>query len=236
MWALLVVETNPVRYHPTRMLQRLKPLPVHTLLLDRTNDPLHQTVLLRAMRRDEFLLQAIAFNQPCVAAACEHQPVVASQQKRHYDSSKRAITVDQGLLQGRLCRARLGRSRQVPAQDLSGVAIDHHGQTRPTIASRPNAAQVRCPMFIGRLGYRGHGLNTGSKPNGPLLDLPPTNLEDALHRVLVEFEQARYRAVAKRRVLVNHGFDRRFKPLLNLGRRFTGFVVSRASGYFKPTA
>lgn len=142
MWALLVVETNPVRYYPTRMLQCLKPSPVPTLLLDRMNDPLHQTVLLRAMRLDEFLLQVIALDQ-------------------------------------------------------SGVAIDHHGQTRPAIASRPNAAQVRCPTLIGRLGQRGHGLNTRSKPNWPLLDLAPSNLEDALRRVLVEFEQARHRAVAK---------------------------------------
>ena len=60
MGAFLVVEPNPVRYHPTGMLQRFKALPVHTLLLDRANDPLHQSVFLRAMRRDEFLLQAVA--------------------------------------------------------------------------------------------------------------------------------------------------------------------------------
>lgn len=79
MWALLVVETNPVRYHPTRMLQCLKPSPVHTLLLDRINDPLYQTVLLRAMRLDEFLLQVIALDQSGVAAARERQPVIAPQ-------------------------------------------------------------------------------------------------------------------------------------------------------------
>ena len=94
MRALLVVENNPVRYHPIRMLQSHKSLPVHTLLLDRTNDPLHQSVLFRSMRRDEFLLQAIAINLPCVAVACEHQPVVTSQQKRHYVSSKHAIAFD----------------------------------------------------------------------------------------------------------------------------------------------
>ena len=87
MGALLVVEPNPVRYHPTGMLQRLKPLPVHTLLLDRTNDSLHQSVLLRAMRRDEFLLQAVAFDQSGIAAAYEHQSVVRSQQERRINTA-----------------------------------------------------------------------------------------------------------------------------------------------------
>ena len=99
MWALLVVEANPVRYHPTRMLQRLKPLPVDTLLLDRPNDPLHQPVLLRAMRRDEFLLQAVASHQSGVATTCKNQPVIASQQERGCHTAQSAITVDQGLLQ-----------------------------------------------------------------------------------------------------------------------------------------
>jgi hypothetical protein len=49
-------------------LQRLESLPMHTLLFDRTNDSLHQTVLLRGIWRDEFLLQAVAFDQSGVAA------------------------------------------------------------------------------------------------------------------------------------------------------------------------
>ena len=61
------------------MLQRFKPLPVNTLLFNRSNDSLHQTVLLGVMRRDEFLLQTVTLDQLGVAAACEHQSVVASQ-------------------------------------------------------------------------------------------------------------------------------------------------------------
>ena len=79
MRALLVIEPNPVSNHPRRMLQCLKPLPMYTLLLDRSDDPLHQAILLRAMWRDEFLLQAIAFNQAGVATASKYQPVITSQ-------------------------------------------------------------------------------------------------------------------------------------------------------------
>ena len=100
MGALLVVEPNPVRYHPTGKLQRLKPLPVHTLLIDRANDSLHQSVLLRAMRRDEFLLQAVAFDQSGVTAACKYQSFVSAQQERRIYKAQSAIAVDQRLLQG----------------------------------------------------------------------------------------------------------------------------------------
>ncbi len=97
MRAFLVIEPYPVPNHPTRMLQCLKLLPMDTLLLDCSNDPLHQTVLLRAMRRDEFLLQAIAFHQFGVAATCKYQPVVASQKERGCYTAQGAITVDQGF-------------------------------------------------------------------------------------------------------------------------------------------
>ena len=120
----MVVEPNPVSQHSSRMLQCLKPLPVYTLLLDRSNDPLHQSVLLRAMRRDEFLLQSIASHQPGVAAAREDQPVIASQKKRSGHTAQGAVAVDQRLLQRRLRSRRLGRSRQMPAQNLPGVAVD----------------------------------------------------------------------------------------------------------------
>ena len=111
MWSPMVVEPNPVSQHSSRMLHCFKPLPVNTLLLDRSNDPLHQSVLLRTMRRDEFLLQAVAPYKPGVAATREDQPVIASQKKRSGHTAQGAIAVDQRLLQCRLRSRCLGRSR-----------------------------------------------------------------------------------------------------------------------------
>ena len=56
----LVVEPNPDPNYSARILQRFKSLPLQTLPLDCSNAALHQADLLRAMRHDEFLLQAIA--------------------------------------------------------------------------------------------------------------------------------------------------------------------------------
>jgi hypothetical protein len=129
----MVVEPNPVSQHSSGMLHCLKPLPVNTLLLGRSNDPLHQSVWLRAMRRDEFLLQTIASYQPGLAAAGEDQPVVTSQKKRSSHPAQGSVPVDQSLLQGRLCSYGLGRSRQMPAQNLSGIAVNHNGQACPAV-------------------------------------------------------------------------------------------------------
>lgn len=74
--ALVVVETDPVADHATGMPQGLETVAMHTLLLERTDDTLDHAVLLRAVGRDELLLQPIALDQRRVAATGEDQTVV----------------------------------------------------------------------------------------------------------------------------------------------------------------
>ena len=76
MWTPVVVELDPVTDHAGGVLLTLEAMPVGALLLQRADDPLHHAVLLRTVRGDELLLQAIAFDQGRVAAAGEHQTVV----------------------------------------------------------------------------------------------------------------------------------------------------------------
>jgi hypothetical protein len=74
--ALVVVKANPVTNDSTGVLQTLKAVPVCALLLECPDHPLDHPVLLWAVGRDELLLQPIAFDQGCVAAAREDQTVV----------------------------------------------------------------------------------------------------------------------------------------------------------------
>lgn len=71
MRAPVVVEVDPVSDQATGMLQRFEPVPMYALLLERTNLPLNQAILLGAVRGDEFLTQAIASDQGREAAAGE---------------------------------------------------------------------------------------------------------------------------------------------------------------------
>ena len=63
MWTLVVVKADPVANHTAGVLQRLEPVAVHALVFERANHTLDHAVLFRAVRRDELLLQPIAFDQ-----------------------------------------------------------------------------------------------------------------------------------------------------------------------------
>ena len=106
MWALLVVEPDPVTQYTAGVLQGFEPVPVGTLLLDRADDPLDHAVLLRAVWGDELLLQAVASDQTGIAAAGEHQAIVRAQQEGPWHPSQRAEPCDQGMLQR--CFGRFG--------------------------------------------------------------------------------------------------------------------------------
>lgn len=71
MRAAVVVETDPVADDAVGVLDALEAVAVNALLLERPDDALHHAVLLRAVRGDELLLQAIAADQRREVAACE---------------------------------------------------------------------------------------------------------------------------------------------------------------------
>ena len=149
MRPLVVVELDPVANDTAGMLQSLEAVAVDALLLQRPDHPLQQAVLLRGVGRDEFLLQAIAFDQRRVTAAGEDQAFVRAQQEGLLHASQAAETGDQGLLQRRLGGARLAARRDMPAQQLPAEAVDHQCQCGPAITASPDAAQARRPTFVG---------------------------------------------------------------------------------------
>jgi len=83
MRSAVVVELDPVAQHAHRILQAFEAMAVRALLFHGADQSFHHAVLLRAMRRDELLVETIAAHQAGVAFAGEHQAVVRSQQERH---------------------------------------------------------------------------------------------------------------------------------------------------------
>nr|WP_245965225.1 hypothetical protein [Sinirhodobacter hankyongi] len=71
MRAAVIVEADPVGDDAGRVLDAFEAVPVNALLLERSDDALDHAVLLRAMRGDELLFQAIAADQGGEVAACE---------------------------------------------------------------------------------------------------------------------------------------------------------------------
>lgn len=76
MGALLVVESDPVSDHPSGVYLALKSTAVHALLFQCPDHAFDHPVLLRAVRGDELLFQAVAAHQPCVVAIGEYQTAV----------------------------------------------------------------------------------------------------------------------------------------------------------------
>ena len=60
MWPAFVVEADTVSDDAGRVPEAFKAVPVDTLFLLGTDDTFDHAVLLRAMRGDEFLAQAVA--------------------------------------------------------------------------------------------------------------------------------------------------------------------------------
>lgn len=72
----MVVPADPICNHPAGMLQGFESVTMHALLLERADHALDHPVLLRAVGRDELLLQAVAFDQGRVAATGKYQAVI----------------------------------------------------------------------------------------------------------------------------------------------------------------
>ena len=129
----LVVKPNPVTDDSIGMLQGLKPLTMNTLLFQGSDYTLDHPVLLGTVGRDELLLQAVASDQGCEAPAGEDQTVVRAKQEGLLHSAQGSKPRDQGLLQGRFSRSGFARTRQMPAQKLSGVAVDYQREGDPAV-------------------------------------------------------------------------------------------------------
>ena len=96
----LVVKPNPVTDDSIGMLQGLKPLTMNTLLFQGSDHTPDRPVLLRAVGRDELLLQTIASDQGCEASAGEDQAIVRSKQEGLFYSAQGSKPGNQGLLKG----------------------------------------------------------------------------------------------------------------------------------------
>ena len=68
MRAPVVVKQDPIADHSAGVLQSFEAVPMCALLLDRPDDALNHAVLLRAVRRNELLTQAVTLHQPRVGS------------------------------------------------------------------------------------------------------------------------------------------------------------------------
>jgi len=151
MWALLVIDTDPVTDYAAGMLQGFKPIPMGTRLLQCLDHPFHLAVLIRAVRRDEFLLQTIAFQQRRVMPAGKYPAVIVAQQELFAYPPQATKAGDERPLQRCFDSLRFAASLQVPTPQFPGMEVDYLGQRAPAITAGPDPAKAGSPALIGRL-------------------------------------------------------------------------------------
>ena len=100
-------------------------MPVHALFFGRADHALDHAGLLRAARRDELLARALTAHQGRVVAARKDRAVAAAKREWCQNFSQRTEPGDQGMFERARRRAGLAAARQMPAKQLSRVAVDH---------------------------------------------------------------------------------------------------------------
>ncbi len=206
-----IAEADPFSDDTRGVLLGFEAMTMYGLLSQRADYAFDRAVLLGAVRRDELLSKTVAAHHPGVSPRREDQPVVRSQQERPVDAPEAAEACDQRLLERRRCRGRSAASRELPAEQLSGVTVDDERQGLPAITTGPDAAQIRRPAFVRRRRHRGQCFDTRSMPDRSLAYLPAHQRKDPLNGVLVEAQQVGDSPITKRGFGLDHLFDRHSK-------------------------
>ena len=220
----LVEEPKLVTDDAIGMQQGLKPLTINTLLFQGSDYTFYDSFSLRAVRRDELLFQTVASDHGSDASVGKDQAIVRSQQEGLLHSAQGSKSRNRGLLQSRFSRSGLARTRQIPAQKLSGVAVVNQSQGHPSIPTRPDSAEARGPALIRRDCHRRQCLNSRPKAIRSLLHLPTPDLEEPPKGGLVHVQKAGHSSVAIRAVLLDQCLNGSFKPFLHL-RSALGWLI-----------
>lgn len=183
---VVVVECDPVTDHAHRMSDAFEAVAMRALFPERPDEALDHAVLLRAVRGDELLLQPVAADDGREVVAGEDEPIVRAQQELPLDPAQGVKPGDQRVLQGSTGDRGLALLRQVPAQQLARVAVDHQRQRGPAVPAGPDAGEIGRPSLVRRGGDGRHALDAGPYAHVALADLPAPEPKYPLHSVLVE--------------------------------------------------
>ena len=144
----VVVEADPVADGVCRMLDAVETLSVDALFLQCSDDAFNHAVLLGAVRCDELLLQPIAADKRRVSPTGEDEAIVGPQKELAIHLAQGTEPADQRMLQCAGSSRGLAGSRQMPAQKLAGMTVNHQGQRGPVAAPGPDATHIRRPALV----------------------------------------------------------------------------------------
>ncbi len=142
-----VVGADPFSDDTRGVLLNFVAVAMHALLLQRSDQTLNHTVLMRAVRRDEHPPKTITAHHPSKSARSEDRTVIRPQYERPIDASASTETRYQRLHQHHRCRS-------------SSVASRH----LRTVTTRPDTAQTVAQRSFGFVASEGSPSTRGRCP------------------------------------------------------------------------
>jgi len=149
-----VVEADPLSDDTRGVSLSFKAMTMDASLFQSADDAFDHSILLRVVRCDGLLLEALTAHEARVGPRGKNEPVVRPQQERCRNASQRPEPRDQRLLERRHSGSGSAASRELPAKEFSRVAIDDQRQGLPTITARPDAAEICRLAFVRRDRHR----------------------------------------------------------------------------------
>ena len=151
MRPLMVVPLHPLSNNPPRLVERWEDMLTDALLFETPKEPHNDPVLFRRIRRDEFLLQAVISTGLPESATLEDQAVAAAQDRRA-DGAERPEPGEAGRFDRAVRLFCATPTRELIANDLAIVTVDHCGQMRPAFFPTGNVCHIHRPPFVAPTG------------------------------------------------------------------------------------
>jgi len=233
--SVLVVEVDPPTDGAPCVVEAAKVVLPRALFFEAFEEALDQAILLGGVGSDELLGQPVVSTGGPEASALENQPVVGADHGRFPRRPQGPEAPQTGFLQGALRFFGPTAQRELVADDLAIVAVDHRRQVCPTVSPTRDVGDVHRPTLVAGIGLASPATRPRPGCGLPLVDEPPLDLQDAIHGLPVDFpavSEAQPRPQApvpkRRKRWINSRIRSARRALTERLRRDVGFtLVSR---------
>jgi len=176
MGAFLVVPADPVPDLSPGVVEILKQMLPHALLLQAPEEALDHAVLLRGVGGDELLAETVVPESRPEPATLEYQSVVAPENGSVSLRTQRPEAGDAGFFQSPLRFLGPPPEGELITHDLSVVAVDDGGQVPPTVRSAMDVGQVHGPTLVALLRVTSQSSDPGPRRMPALVTEPTFHL------------------------------------------------------------
>ena len=94
----MIVEVDPISNGSGCVLKAFEAMPMDALLFQRTNDAFDHAVLLRTVRRNKLLLQAVTSDELSECQTGKNKAIIGTQEERTLDLPQRSVASNESLL------------------------------------------------------------------------------------------------------------------------------------------